>query len=109
MEQPKEPGFYWARLGLSWEPVQLVDWTMPNGNPGPRRVLALGAEESEPLSEVKEWGPRIEPPGAHGWRLAYADHAHSVVWHEPSRKSFTCILDPDATRKDTVVCPDAPR
>ena len=95
MEQPKEPGFYWARLvdhharcrPVRWEPVEFV--------PGMLRQLAVGADD--PFLEVVEWGPRIESPGAHGWRITQADESKCVVVNDMILPTaYTLFVNQDA-------------
>lgn len=64
MEQPTEPGFYWAlvrRRALKapiWEPVSLSAGYVQIA--GDDRCVPAGL----PGGWVLEWGPRIEPPDA---------------------------------------------
>lgn len=67
MEQPTEPGFYWAKMAAwceagssesEWEPVKLMDYG------GTRIVVLHGDEQDIEPGDVAEWGPRIEPPGS---------------------------------------------
>lgn len=58
MEQPKEPGFYWACVSGKWEPVKversghLFD------------AIMLGRAGEDQVGDefyIEAWGPRIEP------------------------------------------------
>lgn len=71
MEQPKEPGFYWARVTsrdgeLRWMAVELSRWGFEMGKImlQPHHVLVPGESGARCPSTVTEWGPRIEPPDA---------------------------------------------
>lgn len=75
MEQPKEPGFYWAlvsrggdRETARWEPIS---W-----NPGSK---VLG---SDPNWAIWDYGPRIEPP------------AQSITFRNGSRIKFSGTAAP---------------
>jgi hypothetical protein len=61
MEQPTEPGFYWARLhgwssDTGWQPVRVAEG-------GDVSTMDVGVLSSGREAQVLEWGPRIEPPG----------------------------------------------
>ena len=67
----KPDGFYWVKLTVRWEVVEVCNYDVINCKDGtsyspPTAVYVAGCDMDYSLDEVKEWGPKIEPPNGDG-------------------------------------------